>query len=398
MKCIVRQNGLIGGAPRSIFQHIIALKTLYYKDIECMTHNNDDQLMVDFDKEVNQMVLRTSPGELCNHHKYISAFREYLWEYRYIKQKKPDLVIALGQIIGALYSDLCEKLGIPLIIYIPGGEIRQHDPYVDLWHDCEVICFSLENADAITKHFSTDHTNIISNRIDIQNRFQDFEIHYMSPQTEVNLLIVSRLDSNKIQSIYSVLSVLSKCAAKDLIINVRIAGKGSNQEDLSVFCDALQTDFLKIQMLGQVHHLTEQFRWAHVVAGKGRSVIEPIMMNRLGCIIGEDGKIEFSNQKNFENLYHYNFSGRNLSVEDSYTEMREMLIKIRKGQISKDFVLETADMAIQQYSTEFLPDKLKQVLDKLPPSIQPNQRVHLAYCFARLVSRSLLYKILYRKE
>ena len=398
MKCIIRQYGLLGGAPRSILQHIKALKKCSYNDIECMTHNNDNQLMADFEKEVNRMILRISPGELFNNRKYISAFKEYFWEYKYIRSQKPDLVIALEQINGALYSIICRKLGIPLIIYIPGGEIKHLEPYSDSWQDCEVICFSLENSDMITKHFSDAHTNVISNRIDIQNRFQDIETHYMVPQTGINFLIVSRLDSDKIKSIYSVLNTLSKCAAEDLRINVRIAGSGSKKEEVTAFCDMLQTDCFRIQMLGQVHNLTEHFKWAHIIAGKARSVIEPIMMNRIGCIIGEDGKMEFCSEENFDNLYHYNFSGRHLFIEDSYTEMYEMLTKITKGQINKSFVLGNADMAIQQYSTEFLPDKLKRVLDKFPKSIHPNPRVHLVGEFARLISKLLINKTLYRKE
>ena len=53
MKCIIRQYGLGGGAPRSILQHIIALKGLSYDDIEVMARNTDDQLLIDFKKEVN---------------------------------------------------------------------------------------------------------------------------------------------------------------------------------------------------------------------------------------------------------------------------------------------------------------------------------------------------------
>ena len=397
MKCIIRQYGLGGGAPRSILQHIKVLKQFSYDDIECMTRNTDDRLRLDFEEEVDQMILRKSPSELCQERKYISAFKEYLWEYRYIKQKKPDLVIVLGQLNGALYSGICKKLGIPLIIYIAGGPINQHDPCFDLWHDCEAICFSLENADMITGHFSEAHTNVVSNRIDIQNRFDDIEQHYLTKNPEVNLLIVSRLDSEKIESIYSVMKVLSRCSSEDMNISVRIAGRGEQQEDLRSFCDTLQNDHLKIQMLGQVHDLTEQFKWAHVVAGKGRSVIEPIMMNRIGCIIGEDGKIEFCCRESFENLYHFNFSGRKLKDADPYTEMHTMLEKIRDGRISKDYIMENAEMTIQQYAAEFLPDKLKQVLDKIPASVQPDHRVSLLHNYIRLAVRYLFFDLFYRR-
>ena len=265
-------------------------------------------------------------------------------------------------------------------------------------HNCELVCFSLENADVITKHFDVSHTNVISNRIDIRKRFEDVEKHYAVSNREVNVLIVSRIDKGKVESIYSVLNTLSKCATTEFPINVRIAGEGRCQKDMSVFCDTLQTSCLRIQMLGHVHDLTEQFRWAHIVAGKGRSVIEPIMMNRIGCIIGEDGKIEFCKKENYKNLYHYNFSGRKLRNEDSYTEMHEMLEKIIDGQLSNNFVMENADMTIQNYAVEFLPDKLQYVLDKLPASIRPNHWVSLIYSYIRLVVRLTANSIIYKKE
>lgn len=397
MKCIIRQYGFGGGAPRSILQHIKVLKQLSYDHIVCMSGNTDDQLKADFEEEVNQLIIRTCPAELCWAKKYVSAFREYLWEYRYIKNNSPDLVIVLGQLNGALYSDICKKLGIPLIVYIAGGTIDEHDPCFDFWHNCEVICFSLENADMITKHFSAAHTNVISNRISVHDRFEDVEEHYLSLNPIVNVLIVSRLDQQKIQSIFSALNVLAKCSGNDLQINVRIAGRGVCQEELNTFCESLQSDCLKIQMLGQVHDLTEHFRWAHVIAGKGRSVIEPIMMNRIGCIIGDDGKIEFCSKDSFENLYHYNFSGRELRNADACSEMNEMLIKIRNGHISKDFVMDNAEMTIQRYAAEFLPQKLEQVLAKLPPKFQSDKKVHHIINYIRLVAKYMFFDLFHKR-
>ena len=397
MKCIVRQYGFGGGAPRSILQHIKALKQLSYDNIECMSRNTEDQLRADFEKEVNQLIIRTCPAELCWAKKYVSAYREYLWEYRYIKNNKPDLVMALGQLNGALYSNLCKKLGIPLIIYIAGGPINEYDPCFDFWHDCEVICFSLENADMITKHFSAVHTHVISNRINIHGRFEDVEEHYLSPNPIVNVLVVSRLDQQKIQSIFAVLNVLAKCTEHGMRINVRIAGSGTCQEDLIMFCEALQSDCLQIEMLGQVHDLTEQFRWAHVIAGKGRSVIEPIMMNRIGCIIGDDGKIEFCSKESFENLYHYNFSGRELRTVDAYSEMNEMLTKIMNGHISKDFLTDSAEMSIQRYASACLPQRLEKVIAQIPSSVQANKKVHLLFNYIHLAAKYFLFDLFHKR-
>lgn len=398
MKCIIKQNGLGGGAPRSILQHIKALRYYSFDNIKCITPNTDDQLRSDFEELVDQLIIRDSLVEFVSSRKYIQALKEYLWEYEFVLQEKPDLVIVVGQVNGVLFSNVCKKLGIPLIVYIPGGEIKPHDPCIDRLNDCEVICFSQENADVLKKQINEAHINIISNRIEIQSRFEDIEDHYMIPVSEINVLIVSRLEPSKIKSVYYILNMLSKCAKDDLKIHVRIAGRGSCQEELCAFCESVQTSCFQIEVLGQVHYLTEQFRWAHIIAGKGRSVIEPIMMNRIGCIIGEDGKMEFCNTNSFEHLYHYNFSGRMLLEENPDIRMQEMLQMIRNGQISKACVLESAEMAICQYSTEFLPRKLEKVLNKLPSTIRPHHYVPLLTHYVSLMGKILIHRILYRKE
>ena len=87
-----------------------------------------------------------------------------------------------------------------------------------------------------------------------------------------------------------------------------------------------------------------------------------------------------------------------LKSEDPYTEVHEMLNKIKAGQISNDFILTNAEMTIQQYSKEFLPKKLKKVLDKIPTTIQPKRRASIICHYIHVVVKYMIYEILYRKE
>ena len=130
MKCIVRQYGFGGGAPRSILQHIKALKQLSYDNIECMSRNTEDQLRADFEKEVNQLIIRTCPAELCWAKKYVSAYREYLWEYRYIKNNKPEhilttaiqkikLLISLCNVVSPAEALLAKSAIFPINVSVP---------------------------------------------------------------------------------------------------------------------------------------------------------------------------------------------------------------------------------------------------------------------------------------
>ena len=392
MKCVIRLHGLGGGAPRSMLQHIKVLKESGYNDVVCLISGGDEALLEKYKQEVNSVVFRKSPAELRNENKRISAYQEYKWEYAFIKQENPQLIIVLGEVNGALYSYLGKKLNIPVIIYIAGAELKVNEQVIDLWEQCEAVCFSKENEETIIKHFSREHLHVISNRIAVEQIFDDFGNHYKEVKS-VNVLIVSRLDEQKMQSIYSILNVLSECSNQDSRITVRIAGGGSKEEELYVFCKEMTNPYLQISILGHINQLTEEFRWAHIVAGKGRSVIEPIMMNRLGCIIGEDGKICFCSPESFENLYYYNFSGRNLKTGEPLNEMRKMLDRIKNNSIQETDLHDIARIVSIDYSTESLYDKLNPILMNIQKRQNKQKHAFLLWQYWRFIMKKVEGKL-----
>ena len=392
MKCVVRQVGFGGGAPLSLFQHYLILKKNGYDQIICMAHGNNDHLQAKYENAFGHIIDTKCSSELWNESRRKEAFLQFRREYRFIRKENPDLVVVLGDFNAALYSYICRKTGIPMIVYIAGGTLRGHERVIEMWQNCEVICFSKENEDEIIRHYAKEHVHVISNRIALVQRFDDIESHYQKEQREIHVLITSRLAEDKIQSIYALIRLLSQCTGEDTHIIVRVAGDGPMKEDLLAFSKEMETDGLTIQYLGHLDDLTEQFRWAHIAAGKGRSVIEPIMMNRIGCIIGEDGKIGFCNEENFENIYHYNFAGRNLETENSLACMREMIRKIKIGDVSNEDVITPSEMTSINYSAEYLPEKLKAVLDILPAPMHKRRMVFLLMRFLHLSIRVLQRK------
>ena len=393
MKCIVRSYGLGGGAPRSLLQHIMVLKKTGYDNIICLTSEGDESLLTEYKNNVNYIIMRKSPAELWEEKKRLDAFREYEYEYSLLKKEMPQLVIVLGEINGALYSYICKKLGIRLIIYIAGAELNTNEQVIELWENCNVICFSEENADTICKHYSPEHTFIIPNRIAINYHFSDLRTHYQNKCSIVKILIVSRLTDSKIKSVYSLLNLLKEVAGEHNLIKVRIAGSGNKEKELSAYCQGIISPYLKITLLGHVDALCEQFKWAHIVAGKGRSVIEPIIMNRVGCIIGEDGRICFCSLDSFDLLYHYNFSGRGIVNDDPLFEIQDAIKRIRNGEILESDIIEVSSIVEKHYSAIYLPEKLKTVLDNLPELEYKKQGVFLPYQFIRFLMKKIEGKV-----
>lgn len=389
MKCIARLYGLGGGAPRSLLQHILAIKDYGYNKQICFTTEGKTKLLEEYQRVVDSFFLHKSPAELWEEKKYWQAFKEYKREYCLIRKERPDLVVALGEVNGALYSYICRKTGIPLIVYIAGGTLKNQGQVIEMWRECEVVCFSKENESEIIGHYPQDHVHVISNRISITEQFEDIKTHYQTEQPEIHVLITSRLADDKIQSICSFIRLLSRCASENIHIVVRIAGDGPMRDELLSFCNEMVSDELTIQYLGYIDEMTEQFRWAHITAGKGRSVIEPIMMNRIGCIIGDDGKIGFCNNKNYENIYHYNFSGRNLETIDSLNEIQGMVEKIHRGAVGEEDVFAPSEMVNNDYSAAYLPNKLKKVFEKLPAPEHKHSTAFLMMRFLGLIISKL---------
>ncbi len=392
MKCIIRQYKLSGGAPRSLLEHIKTLKSFGFDDITCMAIEGEKDIYSRYLDEGSHFIVRKSLSSLWVEKKYKALYEELKWEYEYIKNKAPDLVVVLGEIDGALYSRFCYQLGIQLIIYIAGGDLSSNEEVIDLWEHCEVICFSEENCDIIKKHFDLNHINVISNRINITMLFHDLEQKYKKPQSNINFLISSRLDVDKTLSIYSFLNMIQTCNLDKIHINIHIAGDGTQKAELSGYCNNIHNDNIHIELLGHLEDLSDEFRWAHIIVGKGRSVIEPLMMNRIGCVIGDD-KMQLCNTKTFDNLYHYNFSGRNIDNPNIQKDLEEVIKDIHSGSINVDEIQSVASRTRQYYSTDYLKEKVGLVLDKGLKSYPKEKHPHLLKQYLKMIIKKMQGKL-----
>ncbi|MBP5432991.1 hypothetical protein [Ruminococcus sp.] len=363
MKCLVRQYRFSGGAPRSLFEYLSIINDEGYDIINIATPKEQD-LQYQYESKFGKSICRIDINTLWKNSKILSIYRELCWEYRFLKKEKPDLVIVLGEDHGFFYSYFCKKLGIPLITVIAGGDLEKSQWLIEGWQSGESICFSEENRDVIVKHFPSNQVNTISNRIHLKNQFNDFNQHYCEDiNKEINILIVSRLSVGKMNSIYNFLDHLSQIYI-DIPIRVRIAGDGDELNSMQELLDNKYSKSLNVSLLGHVDDMIPEFKWAHIVVGKGRSVIEPIMMNRIGVIIGEDGRLDICNKESLCNLYHYNFSGRNIDKNDSHAALNNIVDRLINKNLEDKELKEISLQVAALYSTEYLKEKLDFVIKK----------------------------------
>ena len=380
MKVLLRNNILSGGAPQSMLQYLRALDSMDY-NIKVLAQFSEPEIEKQYRIHSDELVEKDDFQTLFYKRKIKKLYFQLKNEYKGLKNNKPDLVLALGEINGYFYGAFCESLGVPIITFLAGGDLTWQSFRFKSLRCKDYICFSKENEDLLKQcRNGSDRIYVISNRIMVKKRFGDVEEHYVEKKCDpVCILITSRIVDGKFDSIYFFLKNLEEVASRiDFNIEVRIAGTGNKIEDLRLIIDKISKRNLSISLLGHVDDLTEQFEWAHIAVGKGRSVLEPIMMNRVGCVIGDKGEIEIPEDNNLDRLYHYNFAGRNLICDDSVASLCDLVQAIYNG-YKTEKILNISEKIRRLYSAEFLSEKFMRVVENVEMPSKPREKINILF-------------------
>lgn len=378
MKVLLRNIILSGGAPQSLLQYVRVLESKNYS-IKVLAQLSEPEIEKQYRIYSDELVEKDDFQSLFYKKKIKKLYCQLKNEYKELKNNKPDLVLALGEINGYFYGAFCESLGIPIIIFLAGGDLAWQSFRFKSLRCRDYICFSKENENLLRQcRKDTDRIHVISNRIMIKKQFDDVPDHYLAKECDpVCILITSRIVDGKFDSIHFFLKNLEEVASRvDFDIEVRIAGTGNREEDLRLILDKISKENINVSLLGHVDDLTEQFEWAHIAVGKGRSVLEPIMMNRVGCVIGDNGELEVPNECNLDRLYHYNFAGRNLVCDNPVDLLYDLLQAICNG-YKTETILNISEKIRQLYSAEFLLEKFMRVVKDVEIPSKPGKKINI---------------------
>ena len=380
MKVLLRNIILSGGAPQSMLQYIRVLSSKKCS-IKVIAQLSEPEIEKQYRIYSDELVEKDDFQSLFYKKKIKKLYCQLKNEYKELKNSKPDLVLALGEINGYFYGYFCERLGIPIITFLAGGDLAWQSFRFKSLKCKDYICFSKENEDLL-KQFrkEVDRIHVISNRIMIKKQFGDVEEHYFVKKYDaVCILITSRIVDGKFDSIQFFLKNLEEVASRiDFNIAVRIAGTGNREEDLRLVLDELSKKNLNVSLLGHVDDLTEQFEWAHIAVGKGRSVLEPIMMNRVGCVIGDNGELEIPDDCNLDRLYHYNFAGRNLVCDNPVDSLYNLVQAIYNG-YETEKILNISGKIRELYSAELLSEKFMRVVENVETPSKPKKKISILF-------------------
>lgn len=374
MNILLRGMSLSGGAPKSVLEHLRILKKDGHR-INVIMQEREQELKELYEREFDSLYIAPDIVSLFMKRAFGALYTQLCREYRELKSAKPDLVFALGYAPAFFYGRFCKELQIPCVMIIPGGDLSANELYLRGGEWCHAIGFSEENREVLSRYTHAENISVISNRIALKTKFDGLTNHLATARNGVNILLTSRVASGKYDSIIRFIDNLCRAADGRVKINLTVAGGGEKLEELKEYVSGIGNPFVNIELKGHLDNLLPEFEKAHLVVGKGRSVLEPVMMNRPGCVIGDDGSIETCTPENFERLYRHNFSGRGLECDNSVTVLKVVLDSLADNTVDVEKTLRTAQLAREYYSAEFLREKLYAALDSA--DFRPVRKIHI---------------------
>lgn len=284
-----------------------------------------------------------------------------LWTYsRIVNKEQPDIIHATSY--GIVPSKFMSKLyGIPIMYSIAGGKTTG-----SIFDDEKLIVYSEENKFDLIKHgYDRDLIEVIPNRLSIEESSNPEEIYCRSKSDEINLLLISRLDKGVIESVYYVIDVVSMLSDKNQNISLSILGSGDYLESIRKIANDLNKTKQRkvIDVLGYQDDVDRYISQAHVVFGKGRSIVESILSNRISLVISESRAMLKCSVSTVDNLYRYNFSGRNMQCTTSIEELSEIINDIANNRVDLCELEEVRQFVDQRYNIKHVEHKINKTYE-----------------------------------
>lgn len=385
MKVLIKLQRFAGGAPRSLLQYARALTDNGMSVFAAGEAVPSDAIVESYKKSGIEIYYI----KRFNNRRVFLNTSLLVQLYKLIINERPDSIITTDGLDASFCSMLGKYFNICVTIVKAGGT----DPYSDIllstWNDNQLVVFSEENREYYVKHhYNPNRIKLISNRIEVSRdkNYENFYRRLENKEQMLSLLMISRLDRSKMNSVLTVYKIIENLATDISKIQLIVAGSGDCTEYLTVEANKINQKFNcdLIKLVGHIDNIPELILSSHLVFGKGRSVIEPIMMNRMGIVVSEDNNFSLCTMKSFENLYNYNFSGRKISHSTGVDEIHQLILALRDGTYNYNNHIGVADLVCMNYESIYL-------IDKLVPLIKQKSINKNSY---KLIKLRIIFKII----
>lgn len=351
MKILYKNRSFGGGAPKSLLSYIKIAKKHNIEVLSLGAFNYEPV-------EYKENAIRTINIPYFVLHKPFHNFKILKQYLKIIKEEKPDIIHATT-LYNIYFQYLVEKLtGIPTIYMIPGGQISSFAGKIfsEILKEKELIVYSEENRLELLSYNVKDENIIVRpNRIDFNEIDLDdlqFKV-YKNRQAndQVKTLMITRFSETKIGSIRYAIELTKQLAMENLPVQLTILGSGFYLDEVKSEAERINNELGReiIFLPGYQTNVEEYVKEAHIIYGKGRSVIDGIVQKKVSAVINEENKLFVCTPKNFKALSDYNLTGRNEIEPTDYSDLKKLIESINNNEINFDELNELYVMTQNNY-------------------------------------------------
>ena len=348
MKILINTGRFNGGAPLSILEYAKIAKKNGHAVIAIGEYSTSQRRYMESGIKTYNVPYFSIKRIIRNFY----SLRQFI---SIIKEEKPDIIHATSYgIIPSKFVAMLFK--IPIMFSVAGGKAPNH-----IFENEKLIVYSQENKnDLIRFGINDDRIDVMSNRLNIDDSEVFDTSIYKESIKDINLLLISRLDEGVIRSVYNIIDITVYLANRFENLTLTIIGNGELHEIITSKAEAINKKAGNeiIKVLGFVETPRLYIYNSHLVFGKGRSIIESILNNRISFVIGENNDISICSMESVLNLYDYNFSGRNIEHRTDIDGIVKIIEKVLYGSINLEDLHEVREVVDKLYNIKYIEDKI----------------------------------------
>ena len=236
-----------------------------------------------------------------------------------VEKWEPDFIHAFDARSYILASMLGIQRGIAATCTLCGGIT----PYYNIPACGKLIVFSKEQKEKLINVYGwkEDNVEVISTRLDMEQfeKNPEAEIEALCKEYEIdlakrNIMMITNFLGPKVEAIKYLLKAIPPVLEQYPDVSlVMIGSRGDFFREAKEAGEKINKTIGRkaIAFTGAIMNAQKLLVAGHIVLGVGRSAFEGMAHRKPTLILGENGYAGTVNKDNIEEIWHYNFSGRN---------------------------------------------------------------------------------------
>lgn len=324
-----------------------------------------------------------------------------------IKREKYDLIHVHHVFMPLFYGCILSKLfKIPIVLTLHGGRPSNVINFSSLRQVHSIIVTSREQKGGLAG--LQTKINVIPLPIDI-HRFSPESpesIYGEKKESQKKIVLISRLDPDKILVVKSLIKSAPKIAASVENVQIVIAGNGSITYEILQMTKRINHEIGKnmIVLSGFVEDTPNLIRQADLVIGVGVVVLEALSCGKpvivAGALIGSRGGSfgGIITKQNIDELRSFNFSGRNSIARTDATKIYTSVIRLLNDE---PYMKKLGKLGRTYIENEFQPCKIAKEVELVYAQAQLKAQIENKYpsiispfiSLLKIISYLVIFKI-----